>query len=123
MRPIKFRAWSTHHNKNEMIVLDPYNRPRFAPAGALQDLVESENWKVMQFTGIKDENNKEIYEGDVVAFLSSLNKDNIPLITKVVRFRDGCYNIRPGMIKRGIKVIGNIYENPELLSPNSRNDG
>ena len=62
MREIKFRVWSTaisgghgtmHYLKNEI-------------GNSLYDLVEADRWKVMQFTGLKDKNGKDIYESDIL---------------------------------------------------------
>lgn len=94
-----------------------------------------------QFTGLKDKNGKEIYEGDVIfnsnRTLITMNEDKR---LYVVKWQDGEYNNQqtwlqknPGFIfekiivdgkkymdlifsKEQIEVIGNIYENPELIN-------
>ena len=81
---------------------------------------------VGQYTGLKDKNGREIYEGDIVMQLSERTYDSL---TGVVKFIDGSYVIETADGKNGgylfdeylfdelafNVLIGNIYENPELL--------
>jgi uncharacterized phage protein (TIGR01671 family) len=79
----------------------------------------------MQYTGLKDKNGKEIYEGDIVRWwFRSTNPYDI--VSEIV-FKDGVFGIsafetQHGILNRGAghlieieEVLGNIYENPELL--------
>lgn len=67
---------------------------------------------LMQFTGLLDKNGKEIYEGDI---LRGLGK---------VYFHQGkfCveYGEEWGWISKNAEIIGNIYENPELLTNSNK---
>lgn len=68
-----------------------------------------DNVILMQFTGLKDKNGKEIYEGDIVKSGITIEK---------VEFEDGCFVVHDYDYLhkwKHCKVIGNIYENPELL--------
>ena len=110
MREIKFRVW----NKSEKRML---NNPTihlrtdrdFYVYGDFKPLEEQiGTYELMQFTGLKDKNGKEIYEGDIV---TSYNKNRC-----VVEWLDGAGGFLFEQCDAEInEVIGNIYENPELL--------
>lgn len=71
-----------------------------------------EDVEFMQSTGIKDRNGVEIYEGDIVkAFGANIH---------VVEFYDGKFNPISDLEAIYWEVIGNIYENPELLEGAAR---
>jgi len=80
------------------------------------------HYKVVFWTGLLDKNGKEIWEGDILKhFLkSSLMNPNGKIAERiaVVEFRGGCFESEfwCGENTAGIEVLGNIYENPELLS-------
>ena len=92
------------------------------------DVLEDDEYTVMQCTGLKDKNDKLIYEGDIVKTWKFSTGE---ISNKVVAWNEarcGCRLYTIDHFKRGIvfspqsmvhvttiEVIGNIYENPELL--------
>lgn len=112
MSEIKFRAWSKIEEKFvDDFVIDKlgneyqYNKCEFW--GDDRQVV------LMQYTGLKDENGKEIYEGDIVE-LGIPKRNPKKFIRKEVHFANGCFNPRT-LSKGHWKIIGNIYENPNLI--------
>lgn len=121
MKP-KFRAWDEDSQKMNGNVEIYINKDKTIEVRSKDDKT-----MVMQSTGLKDKNDKEIYEGDVVKF-PEFNGDIY--ITPVVWDKScacfglsfsGKYPISFDYLEefytelKDIEVIGNIYENPELL--------
>lgn len=110
MREIKFRAWDSKFLKMEAFELGRFISPiKFA------DLI------LMQYTGLHDKNGKEIYEGDIVEQF----KGSEYSCKRFVDWRQDhcgfwlCFKDRPHVdlteYREHLEVIGNIYENPELI--------
>lgn len=84
---------------------------------------KNENYEIMQYTGLKDKNGKEIYEGDIIKiYAKGLGGEAIGKI--VYDEYDLAFELRNEVeelseclwyAEQQIEVIGNIYDNPELL--------
>ncbi len=132
-REIKFRAWTrtgewddTGERRHfEMIDGDSLCPMECEPFKDILADIEDEYY-VMQYTGLKDKNGREIYEGDVVSYDILEGCGDRKAYTSVVEY--GEYGFRPFTFNtvvemddwynyelRNFEVIGNIYENPELL--------
>lgn len=133
MREIKFRAWIK--DPKEMVYYDKlmlFNGSDEAIAfhnletSYIDDYEVETPFELMQFTGLKDKNGKGIYEGDVCHFLREDNTifDNDQERTFAVVWDDiqARFGVTHSQIPLAhfeadnLEVIGNIYENPELLN-------
>jgi uncharacterized phage protein (TIGR01671 family) len=123
MREIKFRAWDK--SEKRMLYRGIFDRNWYATpyndeggCHCIKGIMpEDRHWmELMQYTGLKDKNGVEIYEGDIVRFW---DEDLRRVRNERVYFENGsfCVNGRMGSKEWGI-VIGNIYETPELLETN-----
>lgn len=123
MREHKYRAW---HPDDKVMIYD-LNTPSLC-----HGVLIGEDYILMQYIGLKDKNGKEIYEGDILYFeveneISSAYNGGKP---GVIKFDDrkSCYYIHTILNKnvtinhgydaygKTLQIIGNIYENPELLN-------
>lgn len=118
MREIKFRAWDTKDKR--MVHMESVYFPN---TGNLNDF-GNKRYVHLQYTGLKDKNGKEIYEGDVVnQFRTSRSFPEGRNLKRVVEWNDDMtlddsygeravgFNLFGGQLE----VIGNIYENPEVM--------
>lgn len=142
MREIKFRAWIKDENR----MIDPVIQVNFqaqyptvawyedmhdALSGNLSDAF-LDRVELMQYTGLKDRNGKEIYEGEVIRIepyhdeqyeVVVEEKDGVPFCIRTPWSSE--YDIMPlawcinQFGTHTIEIIGNIYEKPELLKDGS----
>lgn len=117
----KFRCWFKDTGTQAAHMVEWHELREFKALGdLLQYSGENKSFHLMQSTGLKDKNGVEIFEGDVLT-------SNVQPCKMVNPIKDGYGVVRfeNGMFKLGaislvtfiskMKVIGNIYENPELL--------
>lgn len=110
-REIKFRAWDK--NSNEWFV------PMFIRRQWYKDLYQYAEGVVLdcpivQFTGLKDKNGREIYEGDVVRCFDTAGEKVYDRVVDFYGFRGEIWGEEQnGRTK--VEIIGDIYENPELI--------
>lgn len=136
-REIKFRAWDKKSNKMRAVESIGFGAISIFEEGYPvcnmlgHDIInqkpviihrDSPHFELMQYTGLKDKNDKEIYEGDIVA-LDSLGGFVVEYDNENARFmfngehKDKDYGHCGFHLyaQKEIEVIGNIYENADLL--------
>jgi hypothetical protein len=115
MRKIKFRAWDKEFKKFSQMAL----------GYASSDVNDLTDYEWSQYTGLKDKNGKEVYEGDIVSvwrdgsnriFTVKWREQGVPMyILYPQPLNENFWHLRSDM-EMAWEVIGNIYENPELFS-------
>ena len=132
-REIKFRVWDIFH-KNMM-----YSGIDFDVINFTDGIIEWD-WKwecyaqsleigkgksvLMQFTGLFDKNGKEIYEKDIITYKKHIDVINFNKLEFKDSYLQGTsygYHFRE-LLTGDIEIIGNIYENPELLKKGDINE-
>jgi len=126
MREIKFRAWDKE--KDELIppealteiVWNKSDAPDTIEYNDGEGLWQCLDFILMQYTGLKDKSGVEIYEGDIVKYHSGADIVSWTKTTakfNVLNFYDASQDCPCCAFSEyaELEVIGNIYENPELL--------
>lgn len=116
-REIKFRAWKKDNNNMFYDIQNGYLNWHF------NDFIMDDESIIMQYTGLKDKNDIAVYEGDILQVDKEYSGEYQPII---IVFEDGCFKgqayhklTKPFILEVPIstlEVIGNIYENPELIN-------
>jgi len=118
MREIKFRAW--HNRFKEM----KYNPSIWGSSRGgidelntmLSNMQDDDKFILMQYTGVKDDDEKDIYEGDIIEYTYNRDTMETATYTEVVEWEENSNGVGFGInVNQMKKIIGNIYENPELI--------
>lgn len=122
MKKIKFRAWMDNEMLSHENLID-MDQETNAIYTIITDEEIEEGTVFMQYTGLKDKNGVEIFDKDIVeikghAFHGSVDIDGKYEVGYNERMELCCGNLILFRQLPYITVIGNIYENPELLEEN-----
>lgn len=130
MREIKFRAWHKDHKMMRMVVGLFWDAEQNERVELFDVHLSDENpmWcglediEIMQYTGLKDKNGKEIYEGDIIEVQFSEYWGGDKIMSEIF-YENGCFLFhrmpQHNDLLMGVRntclILGNIYENSELL--------
>lgn len=135
MRPIRFRVWDNHIRKFiEHRQKDKLIKRQFGFGTRKTLILTQQQFTFLEYTGLTDKNGREIYEGDIVRLINATGFTSLA----EVKNNDGCFDVefqkglavfdgvhhqytkyrdyvKVYVANHAIEIIGNIYENPELL--------
>ncbi|MCO4580028.1 hypothetical protein Si070_01698 [Streptococcus infantarius subsp. infantarius] len=122
MKP-KFRAWLKEEYRMTGVREITFFNDEVQMISDVEDFYAYDEFELMQSTGLKDKNDKEIYDGDIVRFTLTDGFDYVVDEEGVVSYKLGAFYVVNGLDEfliseiyaNEIEVVGNIYENPELV--------
>lgn len=129
MRELKFRIWD---KQNKIFIYErDASHKRLAISlvglvyhGGYDDVLPENDYVVQQYTGLKDRNGKDIYEGDIVSSICLNDGPQICIVgfdtfgifyTKIKFYPCEEWDNVAMLCQTRNEIIGNIFENPELL--------
>ena len=119
-REIKFRIWDIENK--EMLKVQELDFESTFYGGRIairpdqyNDYFDTEDMILMQYTGIDDKNGKEIYEGDIVKYENMTGKIMFFNGSFIMSNFEETEEWELGVINEELEIMGNIYDNPELL--------
>lgn len=117
MRELKFRVWDsdTCAYSDCAFMLDRSGGLWLYGTDGITLQANSTRFIAEQFTGLKDKNEREIYEGDIVALNEQIDVVDLSRFRYWLRNEDFGYEGEGLISPDYCEVIGNIHENPELL--------
>lgn len=119
-REIKFRIWDIE-NKEMLKVQELDFEPTFYGGriairpDQYNDYFYTEDMILMQYTGLHDKNEKEIYEGDIVKYENMTGKIMFFNGSFIMSNFEETEEWELGVINEELEIMGNIYDNPELI--------
>ncbi len=130
-REIEFRGWSEKLQIMYTSEMNEEAKNLWAIPKASGGIITMPDWILMQFTGLKDKNGKKIFEGDILkgktykeVIVERTSKEIIGQVKWGNHFGQECFYLSvdlpcgfrtyPNLLT--CEVIGNVYENPELLN-------
>ena len=122
MREIKFRAW--HKEKKimgEVLGIDILHKEIFFSNEDVDcyEHTDFKNIELMQYTGLKDMMEKEIYEGDILFEILGEEYFKVIFENGSYRAENEEYSLDLSEYAHLCEIVGNIYQNPKLLEENN----
>lgn len=118
-REIKFRAWDKENKAMRYCAEQAYNGHwQMNDIQHFGQLIDNPKYELMQFTGLRDMSENEIYERDIALIYGDrcVIEYDSKSASYVARTKiDSYWALDEETFKLGVEVIGNIYENPDLL--------
>ena len=137
MREYKFRVWDTENKEmlkvQELDFEDTFYGGRLSiRTDQYNDYFDIEDMILMQYTGLKDKKQKEIYEGDIIKIKHEF--DNTEYICEII-YVDGAFRTKKFIFGSyydclyywyandcEIEIIGNVWEDSDLLNDNKNTE-